>query len=182
MKALEESGKVRRGYFAADLGATQFAMPAAVDLLRSLRGAARWRQERDADARRDRPGKPLWHAAEVAGGRGYIIFVDAQRWGARHSVRRGVDRLPAARGIRTCSSFCRKRSRRVAKPQRRWRSSWVERAHLEGGMLVTSVNGVAVAEHWMARTWLEAGFVAGAMGFNLRRVLPALPGTATSRA
>ena len=37
MKALEESGKVRRGYFAADLGATQFAMPAAVDLLRSLR-------------------------------------------------------------------------------------------------------------------------------------------------
>jgi len=37
MKALEESGKIRRGYFAADLGATQFAMPAAVDLLRSLR-------------------------------------------------------------------------------------------------------------------------------------------------
>ena len=36
MKALEESGKIRRGYFAADLGATQFAMPAAVDLLRSL--------------------------------------------------------------------------------------------------------------------------------------------------
>ena len=37
LKAMEESGKVRRGYFAADLGATQFAMPAAVDLLRSLR-------------------------------------------------------------------------------------------------------------------------------------------------
>ena len=37
MKAMEESGRVRRGYFAAELGATQFAMPAAVDLLRSLR-------------------------------------------------------------------------------------------------------------------------------------------------
>ncbi len=37
LKALEERGRVRRGYFAADLGATQFAMPAAVDLLRSLR-------------------------------------------------------------------------------------------------------------------------------------------------
>src|SRR5258708_34666911 len=37
MKALEESGKIRRGYFAAGIGATQFAMPAAVDLLRSLR-------------------------------------------------------------------------------------------------------------------------------------------------
>src|ERR1035437_24827 len=37
LKAMEETGRVRRGYFAADLGATQFAMPAAVDLLRSLR-------------------------------------------------------------------------------------------------------------------------------------------------
>lgn len=33
MKAFEETGRVRRGYFAADLGATQFAMPPAVDLL-----------------------------------------------------------------------------------------------------------------------------------------------------
>ena len=44
LKALEESGKIRRGYFAADLGATQFAMPAAVDLLRSLRVSS---QDRD---------------------------------------------------------------------------------------------------------------------------------------
>ncbi len=37
LKALEESGRIRRGYFVAGLGATQFALPAAVDLLRSLR-------------------------------------------------------------------------------------------------------------------------------------------------
>src|SRR6202022_3231389 len=37
LKALEESGRVRRGYFVAGLGATQFAQPAALDLLRSLR-------------------------------------------------------------------------------------------------------------------------------------------------
>jgi ATP-dependent helicase Lhr and Lhr-like helicase len=36
-KAMEESGRIRRGYFVAGLGATQFAMPAAVDLLRSFR-------------------------------------------------------------------------------------------------------------------------------------------------
>jgi ATP-dependent Lhr-like helicase len=48
----------------------------------------------------------------------------------------------------------------------------VARAQAEGGMLITSVNGVAIAEHWTAKTWLEAGFVAGAMGFNVRR-LPA---------
>jgi len=39
LKALEESGRIRRGYFVAGLGATQFALPAAVDLLRSLRNA-----------------------------------------------------------------------------------------------------------------------------------------------
>jgi ATP-dependent Lhr-like helicase len=35
LKALEESGRVRRGYFVAGLGAAQFALPGAVDRLRS---------------------------------------------------------------------------------------------------------------------------------------------------
>ena len=37
LKGMEETGRVRRGYFVAGLGATQFAMPGALDLLRSLR-------------------------------------------------------------------------------------------------------------------------------------------------
>ena len=37
LKAMEDSGIVRRGYFVAGLGATQFAVPGAVDRLRSLR-------------------------------------------------------------------------------------------------------------------------------------------------
>src|SRR5207302_5465482 len=37
LKALEESGRVRRGYFVAGLGAAQFALPGAVDRLRSYR-------------------------------------------------------------------------------------------------------------------------------------------------
>jgi ATP-dependent Lhr-like helicase len=52
----------------------------------------------------------------------------------------------------------------------------VERAQMEGGMLLTGVNGTLVAEHWTARVWLDAGFVAAPMGFNVRRALPALPG------
>jgi ATP-dependent Lhr-like helicase len=36
-KAMEEAGRIRRGYFVAGLGATQFAMPGALDLLRSMR-------------------------------------------------------------------------------------------------------------------------------------------------
>ena len=37
LKALEERGRVRRGYFVAGLGAAQFALPGAVDRLRSHR-------------------------------------------------------------------------------------------------------------------------------------------------
>jgi ATP-dependent helicase Lhr and Lhr-like helicase len=37
LKALEERGQVRRGYFVAGLGATQFALPGAVDRLRACR-------------------------------------------------------------------------------------------------------------------------------------------------
>src|SRR5262249_36660444 len=36
LKGLEETGRIRRGYFVAGLGATQFAMPGALDLLRSM--------------------------------------------------------------------------------------------------------------------------------------------------
>jgi len=37
LKAMEEAGTVRRGYFIAGLGAAQFAVPGAVDRLRSMR-------------------------------------------------------------------------------------------------------------------------------------------------
>jgi ATP-dependent Lhr-like helicase len=37
LKALEERGQVRRGYFVAGLGAAQFALPGAVDRLRAVR-------------------------------------------------------------------------------------------------------------------------------------------------
>ena len=37
LKAMEESGKIRRGYFIEGLGAAQFALPGAVDRLRSER-------------------------------------------------------------------------------------------------------------------------------------------------
>ena len=41
LKALEEAGKIRRGYFVEDLAATQFAEPGADDRLRLLREPAR---------------------------------------------------------------------------------------------------------------------------------------------
>jgi len=40
LKAMEEAGRARRGYFVAGLGAAQFALPGAVDRLRSQRDAS----------------------------------------------------------------------------------------------------------------------------------------------
>ena len=40
LKSMEESSKVRRGYFVEGLGATQFALPGAVERLREARDAA----------------------------------------------------------------------------------------------------------------------------------------------
>ena len=40
LRAMEESGRIRRGYFLAGLGGAQFALPGAVDRLRSLRQPA----------------------------------------------------------------------------------------------------------------------------------------------
>ncbi|HUR51308.1 MAG TPA: ATP-dependent helicase [Mycobacteriales bacterium] len=53
LKALEEAGKVRRGYFVEGLGAAQFAVPGAVDRLRALS--------------RPRDEEPVW-TATVPGG------------------------------------------------------------------------------------------------------------------
>jgi len=45
LKALEERGRVRRGYFVSGLGAAQFALPGAVDRLRAFRSS----EQRDAE-------------------------------------------------------------------------------------------------------------------------------------
>jgi ATP-dependent Lhr-like helicase len=37
LRAMEESGRIRRGYFIEGLGGSQFALPGAVDRLRSMR-------------------------------------------------------------------------------------------------------------------------------------------------
>jgi ATP-dependent Lhr-like helicase len=180
MKALEESGKIRRGYFAADLGATQFAMPAAVDLLRSLRVGT------------DKVEVVQLAATDPANPYGALL-----RWPA--VVDTSLTRSVGARVI-LCDGALVAYLRRgnpnvqVFLPEEEPARGQVGRALAEflvgrvqglndagaerAGMLIATVNGVLVAEHAMARYLLDAGFQAGAMGFNVRRNLPPLPGGA----
>ena len=170
MKALEESGKVRRGYFAADLGATQFAMPAAVDLLRSLR----------VSSQEDKTEMLQLAATDPANPYGALL-----RWPAAPDAGSSLTRSVGARVILCDGALVAYRRRgnphlQVFLPEEEPGRSQAARSLAEflvgrvqeqdaGGMLISSVNGVAVAEHWMARFLLEAGFAAGAMGFNVRR-------------
>jgi ATP-dependent helicase Lhr and Lhr-like helicase len=181
MKALEESGKVRRGYFAADLGATQFAMPAAVDLLRSLR----LRQSPD------KVEMLQLAATDPANPYGALM-----RWPAPPDAGSSLTRSVGARVI-LCDgelvAYLRRGNPNLQMflPEEEPQRSHVARSLAEflvtrvqeqedaqgrGGLLIATVNGIQVAEHWIARFLLDAGFAAGAMGFNVRRNLPPLPG------
>ncbi len=179
MKALEESGKVRRGYFAADLGATQFAMPAAVDLLRSLRVAGS----------EDQAEVVMLAATDPANPYGALL-----RWPAAPEEGSSLTRSVGARvvlvnGALVCYLRRGNPAIQVMIPEEEPQCSQVSRALAEffvamvrkdetnnrAGMLITTVNGMAVAEHPLAKYLLDAGFFAAPMGFNVRKSLPGLP-------
>ncbi len=182
LKALEESGRIRRGYFAADLGATQFALPAAVDLLRSLRAPVQEKHEVVMLAATD-PANPYgallrWPAAPEEGSMltrtvgARVVLVD----GALTAyVRRGnpnvqvflpEDEPARSQVARALAEFLAAYVQRAENPDGRGRTS----------MLISSVNGIPVAEHPLSRSLLDAGFQAAPLGFNVRRGLPSLPG------
>ncbi len=182
MKALEESGKIRRGYFAADLGATQFAMPAAVDLLRSLRtGGDGGTSEMGQLAATD-PANPYgsllrWPAAPDAGSS------LTRSVGAKVILCDGALVAYLRRGNPNVQVLLPEEEPQRSQVARSLAEFLVARVQAQGGdasarvgMLITTVNGAAVAEHPLARYLLDAGFSAGAMGFNVRRALPTLPG------
>jgi len=72
LAAMEEAGRVRRGYFVEGLGASQFASTGAVDRLRaasrplSAVGAGQWQQPSDRRADADRPRTLVLAAADPA--------------------------------------------------------------------------------------------------------------------
>ena len=81
LKAMEDAGRIRRGYFVAEVGATQFALPAALELMRSLREAAG--SSRNDRVVGNRSRESIRHHAQVAGagrnaGRGATRTVGSQ--------------------------------------------------------------------------------------------------------
>jgi ATP-dependent Lhr-like helicase len=182
LKALEESGRIRRGYFVAGLGATQFALPAAVDLLRQLRVAPD-------------PEKPEFvqlAAADPANPYGSVLpwpelpVAEEDAESAPRVLTRG-----AYAEVILCNGKLIAWLRRnnpnvliflpVEEPERTHVAAglahflWTrgqERMHggSREGVLVTTINGQPVAAHPMARFLMDAGFHPGPLGMHLRRM------------
>ncbi len=182
LKALEESGRIRRGYFVGGLGATQFALPAAVDLLRQLRtepptekpefvqlaatdpanpygSVLRWPDLPVAEEDSESAPRVLTRAAyaEVILRNGQLVA-----WLKRGNPNLLVflpaeepERSQAAAGL--AHFLCTRGQERM-------------RASSHEGVLITTINGQPVAAHFMARFLMDAGFHPGPLGMHLRRI------------
>ena len=187
LKALEESGRIRRGYFVAGLGATQFALPAAVDLLRQLRtdpppekpefvqlaatdpanpygSILRWPDLPPMDDDSESAPRILTRAAyaEVILRNGQLVA-----WLRRNNPNLLVflpaeepERSQVAAGL--AHFLC-------ARGQERMRGGGHQ------GVLITTINGQPVTAHPMARFLMDAGFYSGPLGMHLRRIPLPLP-------
>ena len=183
LKALEESGRIRRGYFVAGLGATQFALPAAVDLLRQLRNAPP----------QEKPEFVQLAAADPANPYGSVL-----RWPELPVAEEDQESAPRMLTRSAYAEVILRNGQLVAwlrrgnpnllvflpgdEPERSQSASGLAhflcsrgQERLRGashqGVLITTINGQPVAAHPMAKFLMDAGFHPGPLGMHLRRIL-----------
>jgi ATP-dependent Lhr-like helicase len=170
LKGMEETGRLRRGYFVAGLGATQFAMPGALDLLRSLRDPAD--DVEVAVLAATDPANPYGAALKwtpsadtATAGRGPTRSV-----GATVILVNGALAAYLARGDRQLLTFLPDAEPDRSKLARAVAQVLIDRARTGGdaprGMLLEEIDGGPPALHPLAPFLAEAGFVAGAMGYQ----------------
>lgn len=162
LKALEDAGRIRRGYFASGVGATQFALPAALDLLRSLKELP------------DEAEVVVLSATDPANPYGTIL-----RWpglpssddrsrttrtaGSLVVIVNGALAAYISRGARQLLAFLPEDEPALSTTARAIATTL---ARL--GLLVHEINGLPAAEHPLAPHLVEAGFSPSAMGFQIR--------------
>ena len=172
LKAMEDSGRIRRGYFVAGVGATQFALPAALDLLRSLRDTP------------ETPEVVVLSATDPANPYGTIL-----RWpqgGVPDEAGRGPTRTVGALVIMidgTLAAYISRGARQLLawlpedEPARSANAKALASTLASLGtdqdgrlpMLIAEINGVPSPEHPLASYLVDAGFSPSAMGYQMRR-------------
>jgi ATP-dependent Lhr-like helicase len=183
MRRMEDTGRVRRGYFVAGLGAAQFAQPGAIDLLRAAREPAEepyvttlaatdpanpygavlpwppWSTANAAEAiAPDGAGRAPARAARAAGAR--VILVDGHltAWIARGDrallVALPQDDPDRSRIGRALGHELVELTQRAPEGSRGW--------------LIEEINGAPAASDPAATFLLDAGFSSTALGLQLR--------------
>ncbi|MDX6743442.1 DEAD/DEAH box helicase [Actinocorallia sp. A-T 12471] len=167
LRAFEETARCRRGYFVDGLGAAQFALPGAVDRLRSLRSPAQDAPRADVLAATD-PANPYGAALpwpETAGG-----HRPGRKAGALVVVVDGVLTLYAERGGRTLLTW-----NADALPTAVAALAAEIRGGSLGALTVERADGVAILESPLAEILESSGFVPTPRGYRLRRLPPPAP-------
>jgi ATP-dependent Lhr-like helicase len=169
LKALEDAGRVRRGYFVGGVGATQFALPAALDLLRSLRDAPE--QAEVVTLAATDPANPYgttlkWPAdAETEAGRSPTRTV-----GALVVLVNGALAAYIPRGAREIAAYLPDDEPARSTTGRALAQALAALARDEHrGLFITEINGHDPALHPLAPLMIDAGFHPSPMGFQMRR-------------
>jgi ATP-dependent helicase Lhr and Lhr-like helicase len=176
LKALEDAGRIRRGYFVGGVGATQFALPAALDLLRSLREPP------------DDPEVVLVAATDPANPYGNMLaWPGDPADGGRRTTRTVGSHVILVNGAPGAYISRGARQVQVFLPDDDPARSTTGRAVAErlaalardAGLLIADVNGAPTSKHPIAPFLVAAGFTPSAMGFIMRRA--AAPSAANSQ-
>jgi ATP-dependent Lhr-like helicase len=182
LRALEEAGRIRRGYFVEGLGAAQFAQPGAIDRLRGVRDPATSTRERAVHLlaasdpanpygaaiawprRGEGDRRPLQRAAGA-----YVVILDGE---AVLYVDRGgtsIQTLPAWDDPELARAAAGALGPLVGGPDPRHRE-----------LVIGKIDGLPVAGSAAREVLLEAGFVAGYRGLVLRPSGPPGPWASAS--
>jgi ATP-dependent Lhr-like helicase len=179
LKTMEDSGWMRRGMFVAGMGAAQFAMPAAVDMLRSLRVDPATPEVLHLAA--TDPANPygalipwpkiegesdeqLTHHSMARTAGASVILINGQL--ASFLRRRNPSLrvfLPESEPER--SLFARELAKKLSEVA-------VRRLNLRQGLLIGEINNAPAREHFLAPHLEDARFVNTVLGYQMRRTKP----------
>jgi ATP-dependent Lhr-like helicase len=166
LRTMEESGWIRRGMFVAGLGAAQFAMTSAVDMLRSLRAVPE--NSDTVHLAASDPANPYgavlpWpdggSMARAAGAS--VILIDGELAAFLRRKNPGITvLLPDDEPDR--SRVARELARMLARVAHRWQGR-------RTGLLIGEINDAPARDHFLAGFLEDAGFVVSPLGFQMRR-------------
>jgi ATP-dependent helicase Lhr and Lhr-like helicase len=182
LKKMEESGFIRRGMFVAGLGAAQFALPSAVDMLRSLRST------------QAEPEASVLAATDPANPYGAILPWTATESENSSTPAHAMARVSGASVILIngmLSAFLRRKNPSIrvflpeAEPERSQFATRLARQLAElairrqqgtrTGILISQINDIPAKAHYLGRFLEEAGFFETASGYHMRRPATAPP-------